>query len=108
MVAGTVFLTGLMLLITQLMIQGTSGTWPSITLASEFGWPTDRAYADWMVVDTALRFLANGVQLWLVLVFVAAVVFWLGDFTREKLTRLFGRPMPAQPATQVADEGTPA
>ena len=108
MVAGTILLTGLMLLITQLMIQGASGAWPSITLASELGWPTDRALAEWVVIDRALRFLVNDVQLWLVLVFAAAMVFWLGDFTHETLARLFGRPAPAQPATPVADEGTPA
>jgi hypothetical protein len=108
MVAATILLTGLMLLANQLMIKGASGEWPSITLASELGDATDRVYADWMVVNAALRFLANDVQLWLVLVFGAAVIYWLGDFTDEQLLRLFSRRPPAAPARPALDpEGAP-
>jgi hypothetical protein len=110
MVAGIIFLIGLMLLITQLMIQGASGQWPSITLASELGLPADRVYTDWMVVDAGLRFLLGEVPLWLVLVFAAAAIYWLTDFTDEKLARLFGRRPTAlpEPASPLADGGTQA
>lgn len=108
MVAGTILLAGLMVLVTQLMIQGASGQWPSITLASELGLPADHVYASSMVLDTSLRFFANEVPLWLVLVLGAAVIYWLVDFTDEKLGRIFGRrPRPEPRQSALAPEAAP-
>jgi hypothetical protein len=107
MVAATILLAGLMLLVTQLMILGASGEWPSITLASALGLPADHVYAGAMVVNTAMRFLATEVQLWLVLALGAALVYWLGDFTDEKLARLFGRRRPSEPGPALSQEISP-
>jgi len=95
MIAGTVFLIGLMLLITQLMVQGSSGEWPSITLASELALPADQVYSGVIVVDAVVRLVMSEVQLWTILVLAAALIYWLGDFTRETVGRLVGRPRPA-------------
>ncbi len=115
MVAGTILLIGLMLLVAQLMAQGATGEWPSITLASELGLPAEGVYSGWMAIDTVLRFHVNEVQLWLVLVFTAAVIYWLVDFADEQLARLGGRRRsarvqgaPAQDASPLAGSGTQA
>jgi hypothetical protein len=108
MTAGIVFLIGLMVLATQLMGQASSGEWPSITLASELGIPADRVFSDWIVIERPLHFIIADVQLWLVLVFAAALIFWVTDWTSEMLSRLGKRSPPpelAQQASELADSG---
>jgi hypothetical protein len=106
MLAGIVFLIGLMFLATQLMIQGSTGAWPRITLASELGIPADRVFSDWMILQWPIRFVLADVQLWILLVLAAALVFWVMDWTDEMLHRIFGRP-PPEPAREpeLADSG---
>src|ERR1700682_5389469 len=108
MVAGIVCLIGLMLLATQLMGKASTGAWPSITLASELGIPADRVFSDWIILDRPLRFILGDVQLWIVLVFTAALIYWVMDWTSEQLSR-FGKrlppPEPAPQTTELADSG---
>jgi hypothetical protein len=94
MTAGIVFLIGLMFLATQLMGQGSTGEWPSITLASEFNIPADRVFSDWAILNRPLQFILGDVQLWIVLVFAAALIYWATDWTNEQLSRI-GKRAPA-------------
>jgi hypothetical protein len=94
MAAGIVLLIGLMFLATQLMGQGSTGAWPSITLASEFGIPADRVFSDWIIINKPLQFILGDVQLWIVLVFSAALIYWVTDWTSEQLGRRLGRRAP--------------
>jgi hypothetical protein len=104
MTAGIVFLIGLMLLLTQLMGQGRTGEWPSVTLASQFNIPADRVYSDWMMLDRPIHYILGDVQLWIVLVFMAALIYWVTDFVGEQLNRLFGRaPPPELPQPELAE-----
>jgi hypothetical protein len=107
MTAGIVFLIGLMVLATQLMGQASSGEWPSMTLASELGIPADRVFSDWIILERPLHFILGDVQLWLVLVFAAALIFWVTDWTSEMLGRIFKSAPPElspQPS-ELADSG---
>jgi hypothetical protein len=111
MAAGVVLLIGLMFLATQLMGQGASGEWPSITIASEFGIPADRVYSGWTILNKPLQFVLSDVQLWIVLVFAAALIYWVMDWTNEKLSRLLAkRALPPklseQQTAELADSGT--
>ncbi len=92
MVAGIVLLIGLMFLVTQLMGQGRTGEWPSITLASEFNIPADRVFSDWIILDRPIHFVLDDVQLWIVLVFMAGLIYWAMDWTDEQLSRIGRRP----------------
>jgi hypothetical protein len=107
MTAGIVFLIGLMFLATQLMGQAGTGEWPSITLASEFGIPTDRIISEWTVLDRPLHFILADVQLWLVLVFMAALIYWVTDWMGEMLSRFGKRTPGALPPQEpeLADSG---
>jgi hypothetical protein len=108
MAAGIVFLIGLMVLATQLMGQGRTGEWPSITLASEFDIPADRVFSDWIILNRPIQFILDDVQLWIVLVFTAALIYWVTDWTSEQLGRLSKRPPPpelAQPTSELAESG---
>ena len=107
MTAGIVFLIGLMFLATQLMGQGTTGEWPSITMASEFNIPADHVFSDWMILNKPIHFILDDVQLWIVLVFTAALIYWAMDWTAEKLSRIGRRapPLP-QPASELADDSS--
>jgi hypothetical protein len=108
MTAGIVLLIGLMFLATQLMGQGSTGEWPSITLASEFGIPADRVLSDWIVLDRPAQFILGDVQLWIVLVFAAALIYWVTDWTSEQLRRIGKRtPPPGHPQQEpeLADSG---
>jgi hypothetical protein len=105
MIAGIVLLIGLMLLATQLMLQGSTGTWPNITLASELGIPADRVFFDWIILDKPLHFLLHDVQLCIVLVFAAALIYWVTDWTAEQLRRLSKRPPPGPQEPELADSG---
>jgi hypothetical protein len=108
MVAGIVCLIGLMLLATQLMGQASTGAWPSITLASELDIPADRVFSGWIILDRPIQFILGDVQLWIVLVFTAALIFWVTDWTSEKLSRIGKRPPPPELAPQkseLADSG---
>jgi hypothetical protein len=98
MTAGIVFLIGLMFLATQLMGQGSTGEWPSITLASEFNIPADRVFSDWIILDKPIHCIVDDVQLWIVLVFAAALIYWVTDWTAEQLSRVAKRapPLPQQ------------
>jgi len=94
MFAGIILLIGLMFLATQLMIQGSTGAWPSITVASELGIPADRVFSDWMILEWPIRFVLADVQLCILLVLAAALAYWMMDWTDEMLRRIFGRPPP--------------
>jgi hypothetical protein len=111
MTAGIVLVIALMLLATQLMLQGRTGEWPSITLASKLGIPADRVFSDWIILDTPIRFILHDVQLWTVLLFAAALIYWIMDWTSEMLGRLPKRapselqPSPApQPSPELRQE----
>jgi hypothetical protein len=106
MLAGIVFLIGLMFLATQLMIQGSTGAWPSITVASELGIPADRVFSDWMILERPIWFILADVQLWILLVLAAALAYWVMDWTDEMLSRFLQRPRPelAQ-EPELADSG---
>jgi hypothetical protein len=110
MAAGIVLLIGLMFLVTQLMGQGATGEWPSITIASELGLPADRVYSDWAILNRPVQFVLGDVQLWIVLVFAAALIYWVTDWTNEQLGRRLSRRAPApelsQQGTELADSGT--
>ena len=100
MFAGVIVVTALMMLATQLAGQAATGAWPSITLASQLNIPPDRVLSDWTVLDRAMRFVVSVVQLWVLLILTAGLVYWLMDWTSEMLARLF-RVRPAAPATQL-------
>jgi hypothetical protein len=108
MTAAILFVLGFMLLADQLMGLGRSGAWPSITLASELGVPTDRVFSDWIILDKPIQFVLGDVQLWIVLIFAAALIYWVTDWASEMLDRTFGgkRPPPAFPqGPELADSG---
>ena len=94
MFAGIILLIGLMFLATQLMIQGSTGAWPSITVASELGIPADRVFSDWTILERPIWFILGDVQLCILLVLAAALAYWVMDWTDEMLSRIFGRPPP--------------
>ena len=108
MTAGIVFVMGLMLLATQLMGQANTGEWPSITLASEFNISADRVFSDWVILNRPLQFILGDVQLWIVLVFTAALIYWVTDWTDEQLSRIAKRPPPGPPqqTSELADSGS--
>ena len=106
MLAGIVCLIGLMFLATQLMLQGSTGAWPSITVASELGIPADRVFSDWIILEKPIHFILADVQLWIILVLAAALIYWVMDWTEEKLSRMIGRPPPELPrGPELADSG---
>jgi hypothetical protein len=108
MAAGIVLVIAVMLLITQLMVQGSTGAWPSITLASELGIPADRVFSDWIILDKPIHFLLYDTQFWIVLVFVAALIYWVLDWTSEKLgvaAKCAPPPEPQPQNSQIADSG---
>jgi hypothetical protein len=111
MAAAIVLLIGLMFLVTQLMGQGATGQWPSITIASELGIPADRVYSDWAILNRPVQFVLGDVQLWIVLVFAAALIYWVTDWAQEHLSRHLSRralsPEPAQPSSEHADSTSP-
>jgi hypothetical protein len=109
MTAGIVLLIGLMFLATQLMGQASTGEWPSITIASEFGIPADQVFSDWIILNKPAQFILGDVQLWIVLVFTAALIYWLTDWTSEKLSHIGQRAPPrelSQQTPELADSGT--
>jgi hypothetical protein len=108
MTAGIVFLIGLMLLVTQMMGQAGTGQWPSITLASELNIPADRVFSDWIVINRPVQFILGDVQLWIVLVFTAALIYWVTDWTSEQLDRRLAKRAPPelpQQGRELADSG---
>jgi hypothetical protein len=96
MLAGIIVVLALMMLAEQLKNQAATCTWPSITLASELNIPADRVLSDWMILGRAVQFILADVQLWVVMICAAALIYWLMDFTSEMLTRLF-RAKPSAP-----------
>jgi hypothetical protein len=109
MTAGIVLVIALMLLATQLMVQGSTGEWPSITLASKLGIPADRVFFDWIILDKPIQFILHDVQLWTVLLFAAALIYWIMDWTSEMLGRLpkrspSGLPQSPQPSSELRQE----
>ena len=90
MFAGIILVTALMMLATQLTGHGATGDWPSITLASQLNIPPDRVLSDWTILDRTIRFVLSQVQLWVVMIFAAGLIYWLMDWTSEMLARLFG------------------
>jgi uncharacterized membrane protein len=109
MAAAIVLLVGLMFLVNQLMGQGATGAWPSITVASELGLPADQVYSGWAVVNKPVQFVLGEVQLWVVLVFAAALIYWLTDWTQEHRNRHLSKRAPAPeaapPGPDLADSG---
>jgi hypothetical protein len=108
MVAGILFVSGLMLLATQLMGLGRTGEWPGITLASELNIPPDRVFSDWLILNKPIQFIVGDVQLWIILIFTAALVYWVTDWASEMLDRTLSgkRPTPAvPPEPELADSG---
>jgi hypothetical protein len=89
MFAGIIVVTALMMLATQLMGHAATGAWPSITLASQLNISPDRVLSDWTLLDRAIRFLLSGVDLWVLMILAAALIYWLMDWTSEMLVRLF-------------------
>ena len=89
MFAGIIVVTALMMLATQLTGQGVTGAWPSITLASPLNIRPDRVLSDWAIFDRAIRFVLSGVELWVVMILAAGLIYWLMDWTSEMLGRLF-------------------
>jgi hypothetical protein len=96
MIVGTALVTAVLVLAMQVMAG--SGTQPSITLASQFGIPPDRIFTDWPVVQPAIHALVYDIPVWFLLVLAAAVLYWLIDWTDERLGKLFGRSRPPAPA----------
>jgi hypothetical protein len=103
MAAGTILVTALLVLCSQVMAPAADGTRPKITLASQFGIPADRAFTDWPFVDQAIHAVVNDIPIWFLLVLVAAVIYWLIDWTDEKLGLLFSRRTP--PAAEAERKG---
>lgn len=101
MLAGIIVVIAVMMLATQLMGLAATGTWPSITLASQLNITADRVISDWAVLDRAMRFVLSDVQLWVILIFAAGLIYWLMDWISEILGRLFS----ARPATPAVDPG---
>jgi hypothetical protein len=98
MIAGTVLVTAVLVLAMQVMDQAASGTRPSITLASQFGIPADHTFSSWPAVEQPLHALVNDIPVWFLLVLAAALLYWLTDWTDEKLGVLFRRVPPAAAA----------
>jgi hypothetical protein len=111
MTAGILLVTALMLLADQLMGLGRTGAWPGITLASELNIPADRVFSDWLVLNKPIQFILGDVQLWVVLIFAAALTYWVTDWAGEMLDRFLGgkRPLPGLPQEpELADSGKSA
>ena len=95
MAAGIVLVTALLVLCTQVMGPNADGVRPKVTLASQFEIPADRSFTDWPVVEQAIHAVVNDIPIWFLLVLLAAVIYWLIDWTDEKLGVLFsGRKPP--------------
>jgi hypothetical protein len=90
MTAGILLVISMMMLATQLMGQAGTGAWPSITLGSELNIPADRVFSDWLVLNKPIQFIIGDVQLWVVLIFAAALIYWLTDWAGEMLDRILG------------------
>jgi hypothetical protein len=114
MAGGIVLVIALMLLATQLMVQGSTGAWPSITIASEFDVPADRIFSDWTILDRPIHFILYDTQLWIILLFTAALIYWVTDWASEKLgVAAKCAPPPPEPRqetqkkeSELADSGT--
>jgi hypothetical protein len=83
MIAGIILVTGLLLLASQ-YFESASGGWHGVTLATLFNIPSERAFTGWMLVDNALQFLAHDTEVWIILLFASALVYWVTDFAAEK------------------------
>jgi hypothetical protein len=97
MIAGIVLVTAILVFAMQVMQQSETGTRPSITIATQFNIPADRAFTDWPIVDQVIHFIINDAQLWILLVLAAAVIYWVLDWIDEKLTDLCRRGSPPLP-----------
>jgi hypothetical protein len=95
MIVGTVLVTAVLVLATQVMDQAASGARQSITLATQLGLPAERTFTDWPVVEPAIHAVLYDIPIWFLLVLAAAVLYWLTDWTDEKLGALFSRRPPA-------------
>jgi hypothetical protein len=107
MIAGILFLIGMMMLATQLMGQASAGAWPSITLGSELNIPADRVFSGWLILDKPIQFILGDVQLCIVLIFAAALIYWVTDWASEMLDRTLGakRPPALPQEPELADSG---
>ena len=98
MIAGIVLVSAILVLAMQVMEPSTSGARPNITIASQFNIPADHAFTGWPVLDQPLDVVANDIQLWILMVLAAALIYWVADWTNEKLSVLYKRaPPPAEP-----------
>ena len=95
MIAGIFLVTAVLVMAAQVMDASASGSRTSITIASQFNIPADRAFTDWPVIGPLLHFLANDIQVWVLLALAAAVIYWVADWTNEKLSVLCRRAPPA-------------
>jgi hypothetical protein len=97
MIAGIILVTGLLLLASQ-YFESASGGWHGITLATLFNVPADHAFTGWTLADKALQFLAYDTEIWIILLFASALVYWVTDFAAEKFGVLAkSRPRSPQP-----------
>src|SRR5580704_17412540 len=106
MIVGTVLVTAVLVLAMQVMDSAASGARPIITIASQLGIPADRTFTDWPVVAPMIHALLYDIPVWFLLVLAAAVLYWLTDWTDEKLGALFGRARP--PAADTLPGGSPS
>src|SRR5579871_2998095 len=107
MIVGTVLVTAVLVLAMQVMGQAGAGAPASITLASQFGIPADRTFSDWSAVDHAIHVLLYDIPVWFLLVLAAAVLYWLSDWTDEKLGMLLGRARPPANSSPSSSHGSP-
>jgi hypothetical protein len=100
MTASIILVTALLVFSKQVIEQSETGSRPSITLATQFNIPAERAFTDWSLLDPAIRFILNDAQVWILMILVAAAVYWVFDWADEKLYLLYAR----TPATPVVAE----
>ena len=65
-------------------------------------------FSDWLVINKPIQFVLGDVQLWVVLIFAAAVVYWVMDWAGENPhpRRQAPLPPPALPQEpELADSG---
>jgi hypothetical protein len=106
MIVGTVLVTAVLVLAMQVMDSAAAGGRPIITVASQLGIAPDRTFTDWPVVAPAIHAVLFDIPVWFLLVLAAAVLYWLTDWTDEKLGVLFGRARP--PAADTLPGGSPS
>jgi hypothetical protein len=98
MIAGIVLVAAILVLVVQVMDPSTSGARPDITIASQFNIPADRVFTGWPVLDQPLHVVTDDIQIWILMILAAAVIYWVADWSNEKLSALYKRTPPAAEA----------